>query len=1401
MTVHGGRLTSNYTETNEQRATPQSLLLPGAMVEESSFMNCDLDIFLENLKLECDSETFIHLQRDIKDTDKLPDEKMVALIISSIAVGCKETAVSLGRTLQSVYEDKHICDPTQMHVPKEKELTRCDLNTLKSVETVLESNKQSMHAYLTTAPPLLYSLGCQGLANYSMNNFYKICSNKVNGSDEFNHLKQQHTKTTPIKNEIIMEYLYQHKMDAYTARNIYNLADEIVETESEILQSGHSGDHVASEIKPVKKISAGDDINASEFFKIHLKCSIVMPVGVSLQPISKLGCLQLCLNQDSCQSAGYTNDNSMECQLNTEVADEVGPSFFSCGKKESNRWDYFEKKKHITYFIISSKSEGKVIQATSDSSVEMRDYNGDENQFWFWKDKFIASKRYPDRRLTVSRYGTVLLKRSADDSEGQIWTFENDHLTTQNGQLTIDANQKWTLSLDRFYFIITSRQSGKVLDASLDNPGVVHMWSYNGGDNQYWFWDDDCIRSKKFPDKVLDLHKADYLKDNWGKVYLHPYHGGTHQRWETKGNSIISKYEGLYLDVKHGNMGDYAPVGGYPYNGYMNQWWTLGTTRMFFFILNKDNGKVIDAASHKEIKQWHYHGGNHQLWFWDGDALRNKKYADKVLDVGQNLILSSFEDKPSQRWSYRDNTLKCGDSNFSIEVRGGSKVDGAYIAAQERTAQTWSLIPEHGFFSITSRQDATVLSAGAKSTDSITLRSYAGTDSEQWFWDDDNIRSKAFPEKVLDINLDEYQVQRWGTVQLFPYNRGDNQRWIIREDELISRYKDLRLERKDATIYGSLVAGHISNGQLNQMWSLNPTDRTYFVIKGKESGKVLDAASDGNVILYDYHGGDNQLWFWDKDVLRNKKYTYKVLDLHMSNFKKDGWGKVYLHTYHGGDNQKWEINKNYIICEYKSLYLDVREHSTKNYAPVGGYHKTGNANQQWIITVHQSSCVDKTEREVYNIVQWIPFISTIWDLWSSVGYGIAGCHEVAKERAISYGIGLGMDMATIVTAGTASVGTTAIKEGFKAGIKFALKHSMKTAVKIVEGSIIRLINEATGSITEAGLKRSIMNAIKKSEKLYIQERVIDPAMFLKNVGKFSKSVLSHPIRNTKKAWKAASKAIDDLKQIKKQFDDFKITNKGFANKQATLKIRYKRGGQLVQMGYSETQESLFKQMAVHKIRSQDVETCAERYMEMNTKYVDEAAFAVKDRMNQLESLTEKAELLAVHEYTDSSADVNMIVQKILEGKSLRDITEITDVDFFSPDVNFVYNQATLIQDYLMKNPLKQPMTVYRFEYENNIVNYQHNGIYKTKRFTSTTEENKRIFDRGLKQTRETHPVELTIHLEKSGTNIADLSKFPDQKEWLIPIGTEFKVRKEIVEIDGHRITKVQLQEIVKKMNP
>ena len=54
---------------------------------------------------------------------------------------------------------------------------------------------------------------------------------------------------------------------------------------------------------------------------------------------------------------------------------------------------------------------------------------------------------------------------------------------------------------------------------------------------------------------------------------------------------------------------------------------------IYFLIYSPQSGKVLDASqtNQNEVILWKSHGGDNQLWFWDGkDILRNKEHPNKV---------------------------------------------------------------------------------------------------------------------------------------------------------------------------------------------------------------------------------------------------------------------------------------------------------------------------------------------------------------------------------------------------------------------------------------------------------------------------------------------------------------------------------------------------------------------------------------------------------------------------------------------------------------------------------------------------------------------------------------------------------------------------------------------------
>uniref|UniRef100_A0A8C6UP02 Apolipoprotein F n=1 Tax=Neogobius melanostomus TaxID=47308 RepID=A0A8C6UP02_9GOBI len=87
-------------------------------------------------------------------------------------------------------------------------------------------------------------------------------------------------------------------------------------------------------------------------------------------------------------------------------------------------------------------------------------------------------------------------------------------------------------------------------------------------------------------------------------------------------------------------------------------------------------------------------------------------------------------------------------------------------------------------------------------------------------------------------------------------------------------------------------------------------------------------------------------------------------------------------------------------------------------------------------------CINSKEQQVYKVTQWIPAVSTLYNLGTAVYYASVNCSETAKERAILSAVDLGTDALMVVTGGTAGVVGYAFGAGVKTGVKAGVRYMM-----------------------------------------------------------------------------------------------------------------------------------------------------------------------------------------------------------------------------------------------------------------------------------------------------------------------------------------------------------------------
>ena len=127
-----------------------------------------------------------------------------------------------------------------------------------------------------------------------------------------------------------------------------------------------------------------------------------------------------------------------------------------------------------------------------------------------------------------------------------------------------------------------------------------------------------------------------------------------------------------------------------------------------------------------------------------------------------------------------------------------------------------------------------------------------------------------------------------------------------------------------------------TNGADNQKFTLDKKG-AFYMLRCKADKRVLDVAQSklgGDVILYDAHGGANQLWKLNKldgmgtyEIESALKAGY-VLDA-KGNASEDGGG-LCCYKRHGGQNQKWHLvpngdgTYNVVSCMARKLVLDCK---------------------------------------------------------------------------------------------------------------------------------------------------------------------------------------------------------------------------------------------------------------------------------------------------------------------------------------------------------------------------------------------------------------------------------------------------------------------------------------------
>lgn len=113
----------------------------------------------------------------------------------------------------------------------------------------------------------------------------------------------------------------------------------------------------------------------------------------------------------------------------------------------------------------------------------------------------------------------------------------------------------------------------------------------------------------------------------------------------------------------------------------------------------------------------------------------------------------------------------------------------------------------------------------------------------------------------------------------------------------------------------------------------------------------------------------------------------------------------------------------------------------------------------------QRTCINKDEERVYKVMEWIPVVSTFYNLGTAVYYASVNCSATAKERAILSAVDLGTDAVMVATGGTAGVAGYALGAGVKTGVKAGVKY-MLNSMKDEDDMLVNQSSSERGTFTD-----------------------------------------------------------------------------------------------------------------------------------------------------------------------------------------------------------------------------------------------------------------------------------------------------------------------------------------------
>jgi len=261
------------------------------------------------------------------------------------------------------------------------------------------------------------------------------------------------------------------------------------------------------------------------------------------------------------------------------------------------------------------------------------------------------------------------------------------------------------------------------------------------------------------------------------------------------------------LDAAGGSVKNGTNLILFGYHGGDNQLWTYDGT---YIRSKKDPNFVIDVSGGKiargtNIQLWEINHSDAQKWDFDGRAFRLRKNPKFVLDLNgnkkepcRNIHLWEWNSTGAQLWTHirTFDKVECpfyfpirlqANPNWVVDICGGKIKNGTELI----------LFPHHGRCNQLWLYDGTFIRSRAdpnyvidvdhcriKSGTRLHLWRCNGTAAQQWDFDGTLFRLRANPDFVIDLKGNRIESRR--PIHLWKFNGTQAQKWFHEDLEIVA---------------------------------------------------------------------------------------------------------------------------------------------------------------------------------------------------------------------------------------------------------------------------------------------------------------------------------------------------------------------------------------------------------------------------------------------------------------------------------------------------------------------------------------------------------------------------------------------------------------------------------------